>query len=308
MQKIRKKNPAPLRPVISLLCVVLVGLLMLLGLLLARPAQPVAAWDLPSPETSPALLRTMSEAELAQGDLVLVNQANAYDPSNAQELTTVYGHMNDAYFVRDSQLSVCGRILDPLNAWMQDFKDATGIAAVNVVAGHRTVEYQQELYDNALASHGADYAASYFSDPGYSEHHTGLAVDFATYDPASGASGDFTGAGEYSWLLENAWRYGFVQRYPPDKKDCTGIAYESWHFRYVGVPHAWVLYTNGLVLEEYIQLLRDHPADKPLTFSCDGTEYTVYFCPGLQVTVPESGDYTISGNNADGFIVTVTGA
>ena len=65
---------------------------------------------------------------------------------------------------------------------------------------------------------------------------------------------------------------------------------------------------GDLVLEEYIQLLRDHPADKPLTFSCDGTEYTVYLCPGLQVTVPESGDYTISGNNADGFIVTVTGA
>ena len=61
--------------------------------------------------------------------------------------------------------------------------------------------------------------------------------------------------GDYAWLTENAWRYGFILRYPPEKADVTGIGYESWHFRYVGIPHAWYMQENNLCLEEYLDLL-----------------------------------------------------
>lgn len=82
--------------------------------------------------------------------------------------------------------------MTPLNSWMEDFEAATGRSNVNIVAGYRSLDYQQQLYDAAVQNHGSDYAASYLAQPGCSEHHTGLAIDFALYLKDSGATADFT--------------------------------------------------------------------------------------------------------------------
>lgn len=303
MRQTRKRSV--ILPAIPALSIVLTALLVLLGYLCGKQAA--------SEKSDAALERktvgtgvTMTEDDLAQGDLILVNNDTPYDAAQAQDLVTVYENMNDAYFVKDIELSVSCRIMQPLNNWLQDFCNETGVGNVNVVAGHRTEEYQRQLYNNALKNQGSQYAAQYFTNPGYSEHHTGLAVDFSVWLPEQNAAADFTGEGDYAWLLEHAWEYGFIQRYPPKKQDITGIAYESWHFRYVGVPHAWYMYENDLCLEEYLEQLRQYPAQgEHLTFSCQGNDYEVYFCSGFSVAPPQSGSYTISGNNCDGFIVTV---
>ena len=80
--------------------------------------------------------------------------------------------------------------------------------------------------------------------PGHSEHQTGLAVDLNGPDET------------YAWLAENCWDYGFILRYPDDKIELTGIIYEPWHYRYVGVEAAKQINELGMCLEEYVEYLK----------------------------------------------------
>ena len=103
--------------------------------------------------------------------------------------------------------------------------------------GYRTLERQKELFEN-----GKTDAA-----PGTSEHNTGLAIDIGT--PYEGAYED---SAEAKWLAENAYKYGFILRYPEGKDDITGFEHEPWHFRYVGKEQAKLIFESGLCLEEYL--------------------------------------------------------
>jgi len=87
--------------------------------------------------------------------------------------------------------------------------------------------------------------------PGTSEHQTGLAVDIVTpeYQVLDDGFAD-TPAGR--WLAENSWRYGFILRYPRDRTDITRVIFEPWHFRYVGLEHARIIFERDLTLEEYL--------------------------------------------------------
>lgn len=246
-----------------------------------------------------------SEEDVAQGTLVLVNQAHDFDPVLPQTVS-IYAHKTESYFVKDTDVSVREDAMAALNGWMDAFAAETGKSNINIVAGWRSFDEQSALYRNAVESKGQAHADAYFALPGHSEHHTGLAVDLATYNPTDGTSGDFDEDGEYRWAVEHAWEYGFIQRYPAKKSDITGISYEAWHFRYVGLPHAYVMATENLCLEEYIDYLRGYTFfGEHLQVTCQGSDYELYFCPKEQLIVPTTGSFTISGNNVDGFIVTV---
>lgn len=91
--------------------------------------------------------------------------------------------------------------------------------------------------------------SSYLDEPGTDEHQTGLAVDLADTSPAAG---NFADSAFYTWLCENAHKFGFVIRYPADKTDATGHDAEPWHLRYVGRYHAAKMYKSGACLEEYL--------------------------------------------------------
>ena len=101
---------------------------------------------------------------------------------------------------------------------------------------YRTVERQNELF-----------AAGKTDVPGgCSEHNTGLALDIGC------AFGEFVGSPEQNWLLEHAYEYGFILRYPEGKEEITGFAHEPWHYRYVGKEQAKLIFESGLCLEEYL--------------------------------------------------------
>jgi D-alanyl-D-alanine carboxypeptidase len=87
--------------------------------------------------------------------------------------------------------------------------------------------------------------------PGTSEHHLGLALDIvdSSYTKLNHQQAKMP---TQKWLMEHCWEYGFILRYPADKSDSTGIIYEPWHYRYVGVDVARELQESGLTLEEYI--------------------------------------------------------
>jgi D-alanyl-D-alanine carboxypeptidase len=124
-----------------------------------------------------------------------------------------------------------------------------------VRSAYRSYEEQENILADKIQSYinegyskrtAKKLALEWVAKPGTSEHQLGLAVDI---------NPDYTvtkGWGFYAWLEENSYKYGFVKRYPADKTDITGISNENWHFRYVGVEAAKVMYEENLCLEEYI--------------------------------------------------------
>ncbi|XJS10960.1 M15 family metallopeptidase [Aerococcaceae bacterium WGS1372] len=190
---------------------------------------------------------------LAQGDvsieddwrLVLVNDDNALDEDYEFELTEL---QND--FLVDE------RIYEDLQAMFDDAR-SVGVYPL-IVSAYRSRKEQQAIIDervNNFMAQGMSWQAAYdetmrtVAEPGHSEHETGLAVDINAENEADQVV--------YDWLAVNAHFYGFIVRYPANKVEETGIDYEPWHFRYVGVEHATEIYENDLSLEAYLELLEE---------------------------------------------------
>ncbi len=128
-----------------------------------------------------------------------------------------------------------------------------------VASGYRSVEEQEAVLGRAVeenkkqgmtADAAEKEALKTIARPGYSEHHTGLAVDL------NDVSDDFEETAAFRWLSEHAAEYGFVQRYKEEKADITGIDNESWHYRYVGRKHAEKMESLDMCLEEYVEYLK----------------------------------------------------
>lgn len=125
-----------------------------------------------------------------------------------------------------------------------------------VLDGYRTEKQQEKLWNFSVATYGLKYTTEFVAAPGCSEHHTGLALDIGL----KGTEHDliaptFQNDPAVTLFLENMPQYGFILRYPQDKKAETGIGYEPWHFRYVGVPHSQIMTNQNWCLEEYHNFL-----------------------------------------------------
>ena len=160
---------------------------------------------------------------------------------------------------------------------------ADGVTDISVTSGYRTYAYQAQLFsnyvsremsrisDDAIAYFGNDYiqanyvslgktglsredaeavAGSYSAIAGTSEHQTGLCVDFVT--STADLSLSFANTAAFDWLSQNAYRFGFILRYPADKVDITKYTYEPWHYRFVGREVATEIHFGNLCLEEYL--------------------------------------------------------
>lgn len=124
-------------------------------------------------------------------------------------------------------------------------KEGYNIIAVST---YRDFNYQKKLYNNYVKNKGFYYADMASARAGHSEHQTGLSVDVAdlSYD-----YDNFENTKEFIWMKNNAYKYGFILRYPKAKFHITGFKYEPWHYRYVGIDTAKYIYENNITLEEY---------------------------------------------------------
>ena len=173
------------------------------------------------------------------------------------------------------------------------------------MSGWRSQQEQQRIWDDSMAEHGETFTRQYVALPGCSEHQTGLAIDLGK---AAGYIDFIRPAFPYDGVCGRfrrlAARYGFIERYQWGKEEVTGISAEPWHFRYVGAPHAQLMETNGLCLEEYRDFLRQGPRSVALE---NGRMAQVFYVPAAgavtEVEVPE-GCCQISGDNVEGFILT----
>ena len=133
-------------------------------------------------------------------------------------------------------------------AWTLMKADATALGLnIWIQSGYRSYNAQKGLYDNYVNRDGKVAADTYSARPGHSEHQTGYAFDLNSITDA------FQYTNEGKWVNENAYKYGFIIRYPKGKEDITGYKYESWHLRYVGKDLSEKLFNNGnwITMEEY---------------------------------------------------------
>lgn len=149
------------------------------------------------------------------------------------------------------------RIYPELQKMFNDAR-ASGLSLF-VAQGYRTEEEQQLLLDQKQEAYENEgnspkearkLAEQWVAVPGTSEHQIGIAVDINA-DTEKCKAEDV-----YDWLADNAHKYGFINRYPADKTDITGISNEPWHYRYVGVDAATEIHKKALCLEEYIESLK----------------------------------------------------
>ena len=245
-----------------------------------------------------------------KGDLILVNEEHQYFGGD-EDLVSItdmnYENEISCFTAVDSTYTILRHVYGPMAEMIQDFYDKYNNDTLIIYGSYRTTEFQQQLYEDDLAQ-SDDGESTRVAKPGFSEHETGLAFDFT-----ESVNHDYNGTGDFAWINANCFKYGFIVRYTEAKQRLTKIQDEPWHFRYVGIPHAYYMDSKDLCLEEYIDLVREHPYDgEHLEFSDnDGNDYEVYFVASddgsekTTVPVPTGTRYEISGNNVDGFIVTV---
>lgn len=210
------------------------------------------------PETSSIPETSSSESEEPSpkdyGTLILVNPWNYIPEDYTLELETVQGK-----YKMDIKAAESARNL------VAAAKEAG--FNMQLCSAYRTVEKSAELYQRKVNQYiGYGYsetdakveAAKWVAPPGTSEHHTGLAMDLVSSDYwnyYSDLEHDYEKFDSFKWMYEHCAEFGFILRYPKDKQDITGITYEPWHYRYVGVEAAKYIMENGLCLEEYLEII-----------------------------------------------------
>ena len=180
-------------------------------------------------------------------NLILVNRTHPIPDDYEVELKNIgSGHQIDA------------RAYDDFRAMIQAAK-SEGVY-IYVTSSYRDLDKQTDLYNKKVESYvmqGYSYesakeqAGQVVAVPGTSEHHLGLALDLVSpeYRKLDEKQENTKG---FKWLTEHSWEYGFILRYPNGETDITGIIYEPWHFRYVGLEAAKEITESGLTLEEYV--------------------------------------------------------
>ena len=121
-----------------------------------------------------------------------------------------------------------------------------------VSSGYRSYKDQEEITNTYLELYGQNYVDNYVAKPGFSEHQTAMSLDIA-----SKSVNTFVNSDEYTWMMDNAYKYGFILRYPKSKEDITGYKCEAWHYRYVGKKIAKYIKENNITYDEYYVIFLD---------------------------------------------------
>jgi len=191
---------------------------------------------------------TEEEPKEIPWNLVLVNFENPMEEGYKPELAEVEaGYQVDSRIVKAAK----NMLYDAYREGMR----------IDVCSAYRSVDKQEQVFNQSLKerlNQGMDYWDAFednrksVAEPGTSEHALGLALDLISsqYTKLDTAQENTK---EAKWLKENCYKYGFILRYPPEKTEITGIIYEPWHYRYVGVEDATKIMELGITLEEYLE-------------------------------------------------------
>ncbi|MBP8640309.1 MAG: M15 family metallopeptidase [Oscillospiraceae bacterium] len=244
----------------------------------------------------------LPEKAVYRGSLILVNSNNPCREDEDELSLIAVDEKNPAALMERQSARLLYRLIE--EAEIRD--------QIVAVSGWRSKAEQTQLYKDSIAENGRVFTNKYVALPGCSEHQTGLAIDLAINKPdIDFIRPDFPYSGICHSFREKAPAFGFIERYPEGKESITGIAWEPWHFRYVGYPHSAIMLKEQMTLEEYHLFLRENSCGaNPFTYDVSGRLIEISFRKAAKrglskIDVDDGALCTVSGNNADGFIITV---
>lgn len=244
---------------------------------------------------------TLSKEQIYTGNLILVNANLPLNSYSVKELIPAFDRIPHI-LLRREPVNILKLILEKISCTDE----------IIPVSGYRSANEQTAIYENSLLNNGEEFTRKFVALPFHSEHQTGLAIDLGLKkDFVDFICPEFPYNGICNEFRKLAPYYGFIERYQKGKEQITGIAHEPWHFRYVGHPHSEIMYKNELSLEEYIEYIKKFKYNKNhLKLSEKGKEFEIFYVPmitseSIDVDIPKHAVYQISGNNIDGFIVTL---
>lgn len=233
----------------------------------------------------------ISNDEIHNGPLILVSATCPYSGTpNLIDFTSI---SDEAVIPRLPELKFQREIKDSLINLFDAYATDNGYSNLQIHSTNETNNSEYSLYTNVLT-----------------ERSTGYTFDIGLITSTGDVVPYITKRNE--WMVSYCWNYGFILRYSDMKTDITGVNYMPHHFRYVGVPHSLIMNEQDLCLEEYLDFVKSYTIDKePLTYQTANKNYEIYYIPAdttsssTKIKIPKKDLYTISGNNTDGFILTI---
>lgn len=263
--------------------------------------------SLPEESSEPDISFTTVSLETAsfhEGDLIVVNPTYAMAGEPTDQIIKLWEKKTANYKLSDLSVTYSERLVPELNNMLDALYASASSGALTISTGYRTVEEQQKAHDSKRNINGREPVG------GCSDLNTGLSFTAWVYPSTEGKIGE----GKFAWLSENCYEYGYIVRYPAGKSNLTGIdasADTYVTYRYVGTPHSYLISLNAYCLEEYVEFVTRFNVDSRYSFSREGVTYEIYYVKAAdgettEIPVPVDCDYTVSGDNIGGFIVTIT--
>lgn len=232
---------------------------------------------------------TLQRSQINNGSLILVSGTCPFLGSTS--FVDFSSNTNNNIKPRDASLKINPDMMQPLADLFDGYCSDNGYVNLQIYSTTELYYGTTSLYTTEL-----------------SERSTGYTFDIGLITSTGDIAPYISKRNE--WMFSNCWKYGFIVRYNDTKTGTTGVGFMPHHFRYVGLPHSLIMNENDMCLEEYLNSLTNYTINSPLTYSTDSKEYKIFYVPAntsgdTEVTIPKDAVYTISGNNTDGFIITI---
>ncbi len=197
---------------------------------------------------------------------ILVNKENLLDRNYIPNdlVITDENENNFHMFIDPNSKPMVSNTIIPYFQALQKAAKKAGLKDIIIDSGYRSFDYQQKVLEDFILKVGYENAVKRVAIPGSSEHQTGLAFDIAYINNKGIFEEPTEDDLEIKWLQENSYKFGFILRYPKNKENITGYQYEPWHYRFVGVELATILYNQEITLEEYYERLKNNNISKKL--------------------------------------------
>lgn len=274
-----------------------------------------------TPPINPDIIYIEKNADAIKvGSLLIINEEFSYSfPTDFSDMVNLYQyqrndankeytHINDCYTysLTYDRIYLNQTTLDALNSMLLDYCKGLDLTDASKVS----VSNLEIAWGGYSASTVSEYTEDVNLGKGFYDHALGTTFTIKQNSPSTVLTENLLKS-NFKWISENAHKYGFIVRYPGSCKDHNGEdSSKRVHLRYIGIEHATYIYENGICLDEYLELLRtNHGFDNPLSFTANGKNYQVYYVKysgnPTQIPVLKDSNYSISGDNMNGFIVTV---
>ncbi len=187
------------------------------------------------------------ETDTSLGKFVILNKyyhadANYHAP-DLMEIDPIYSLYGSTYKIELSK--------ECFEAFLKMYNDAKNLGyGFKINSAYRSYEKQENIYNGYLKTDTQKNVDTYSARPGYSEHQTGYAFDIRDFPFTND---DYSKTKSFTWVSQNAYKYGFILRFPQGKEYITGYQYESWHYRYCGVECSTYIHNHNITFEEYYE-------------------------------------------------------